>query len=301
MERPITVGVDGSPGSLAAADWAAVEATRRGLPLRLVHAWITEPLYVPPTPDETAARALLDRVARDLVERHPAPPDIATEVITDVATNGLIHAAAGAEMLVLGTRGHGALVGFLLGSVGLPVIAHARRPVVLVRASATERAPGEESEEPDEIVVGVKDAGPAAQALLDFAFTAAMARGATVRAVRAWGTPSLFSAEVPGSLEENAGAARDLETVEGRVLTEVLAPWRERFPGARVIEHPGYGNAAETLLSAAAPRGALVVVGRRVHRRTLGMRIGPVTHAALHHARSPVAVVPYHGENDDDG
>ncbi|WP_049571889.1 universal stress protein [Streptomyces sp. SBT349] len=294
--RPVTAGVDGSAGSVAAADWAAEEARRRGLPLCLAHAWIAEPLYVPPVPDADTARAFLDEAATRLAARHPGV-DIGTELITDVATAGLVERADASEMLVLGSRGHGAIVGFLLGSVGLPVIAHAGRPVVLVRANATERAPSREGDPDatDEIVVGLKETGPAGHPLLDFAFTTAAARGAAVRAVRAWGTPSLFSAEIPGSLEQNGPAAADLEAVEVRALGEALKPWRERYPDVPVTEDTRYGNAAEVLLSAAAPLGALVVVGRRAHRPALGMRIGPVTHAALHHARSPVAVVPYDG------
>ncbi len=287
MTRPIIAGVDGSPQSLAAADWAAREAAHRGLPLHLVHAWITQPLYVPPDPDEEAARALLDRAATAIATAHPEVP-LTTELVPQVATTGLIDKAAGAELMVLGSRGHGPVVGFLLGSVGLPVIAHTERPVVLVRSGTQERG-----EEGDEVVVAVKDAGPAALPLLDFAFTTAAARGATLRAVRAWGTPSLFGADVPDSLEENAGAAKDLESVEGDVLSGVLAPWRQRFPGVPVTEHLRFGNAAEVLLSSAAFRAGLVVVGRRLRRPLLGTRIGPVAHAALHHARAPVAVVPY--------
>ncbi|MDT0345228.1 universal stress protein [Streptomyces litchfieldiae] len=295
MTRPITAGVDGSPEARAAADWAAVEAERRGLPLRLVHAWITEPIFVPPMPDEEAARALLDETSDALAATHPGLT-ITTEMVPEVATTGLINKAADSEMLVLGSRGHSAIVGFLLGSVGLPVIAHTRRPVVMVRSGTRERA-----DEGDEVVVAIKDAGPAAQPLLDFAFTAAVARGATVRAVRAWGTPSLFGAEVPGSVEENAAAAVDLEAVESGVLTDVLMPWRERYPDVPVVEQARFGNAAEVLLSAAAFRAGLVVVGRRLHRPVLGMRVGPVVHAALHHARSPVAVVPYDNEQEGPG
>ncbi|ONK14510.1 universal stress protein [Streptomyces sp. MP131-18] len=292
MTRPITAGVDGSPQSLAAVDWAAREAAHRGLPLHLVHAWLTEPLYVPPAPDEEAARALLERTAAGIAAAHP-DVSLTTELVPQVASSGLIDKAAEAELTVLGSRGHGPVVGFLLGSVGLPVIAHTERPVVLVRSEPQERE-GDEAE--GEVVVAVKDAGPAALPLLDFAFTTAAARGSGVRAVRAWGTPSLFGADVPDSLEENAGAAKDLESAEGDVLSGVLAPWRQRFPGVPVTEHLRFGNAAEVLLSAAAFRAGLVVVGRRLRRPLLGTRIGPVAHAALHHARAPVAVVPYRDE-----
>ncbi|UCM87770.1 universal stress protein [Streptomyces marincola] len=312
MARPLTVGVDGSPQSLAAAHWAAREAERRGLPLRLVHAWINEPLLVPPDPDEEVARGLLDRTRATIAEAHPDVP-LSAGLLPEVATTGLAEESGRAEMLVLGSRGHGPVLGFLLGSVGLPVIAHATCPVVLVRSGRDrDGRSGPDGEPPadgtrgpesggdagdagdaGEIVVAIKDAGPAALPLLDFAFTTAAARGAAVRAVRAWGTPSLFGADVPDSLEANAGAAKDLEGAEADVLSGVLAPWRRRHPEVPVTEHLRFGNAAEVLLSAALPHAGLVVVGRRPHHRLLGTRIGPVVHAVLHHAWAPVAVVPY--------
>ncbi|MDT0308671.1 universal stress protein [Streptomyces sp. DSM 44917] len=285
--RPVIAGVDGSEDSQAAADWAAREAEQRGLPLRLVHAWITEPIYVPPMPDEEAARALLTESRGRIAARRPGL-DITTELLPEVASAGLIEKAAEAEMLVLGSRGHSAIVGFLLGSVGLPVIAHAKRPVVMVRSGTRERA-----DEGDEVVVGLKDTGPDARPLLDFAFTTAAARGAAVRAVRAWGAPSLFGSEMPDAIEEGTREARDLEATEAAELSAALAPWRERYPRVPVIDYLRFGNASEALLSAAAFRAGLVVVGRRLNRRVLGMRTGPVAHAALHHARCPVAVVPY--------
>jgi nucleotide-binding universal stress UspA family protein len=60
-----------------------------------------------------------------------------------------------------------------------------------------------------------------------------------------------------------------------------------------LIEHLRFGNASEELLAAAAFRAALIVTGRRLHRSPLGLRVGPVVHAVLHHAHAPVAVVPY--------
>jgi nucleotide-binding universal stress UspA family protein len=284
MTRPITVGVDGSRESRAAADWAACEAGHRQLPVLLVHAWITEPLYTPPNPDREAAERLLAETKAELDARHPGL-SISTELIPAVATTGLMQKAEEAEMLVLGSRGHTALVGFLLGSVGLPVISHAINPVVMVRPDRLGMV-----EEGDEVVVGLKDLGPPAETLLGFAFHTAAARGAAVRAVRAWGTPSLFSPETPAGEEPGASG---IEAREGWALSDALGPWRQKFPRVPVIEHLRYGNASEVLLSAAAFEAGLVIVGRRRHRPVLGMRVGPVVHAALHHARPPVAVVPY--------
>jgi nucleotide-binding universal stress UspA family protein len=283
---PIAVGVDGSRESRVATEWAAHEAAYRALPLLLVHAWIDEPLYAPPAPEREAAERLLDHAEAEVTERFPGLT-VTTQLLPATAAAGLTEQADRAEMLVLGSRGHSAIVGFLLGSVGLPVIAHAKRPVVLVRPVALEAS----IEEGDEVVVGMKDLGPAASGVLDFAFTSAAARGAAVRAVRAWGTPSLFGADVPKDLEGTAHEG--MEEREGAALAGALDPWRQRFPGVPVVEHLRFGNASEVLLSAAAFRATLVVVGRRRRRPKLGLRVGPVVHAALHHARPPVAVIPY--------
>ncbi|MGP4111108.1 universal stress protein [Streptomyces sp. 4N509B] len=285
--RPIAVGVDASAESRAAVAWAANEAVYRALPLHLVHAWIDEPLYAPPTPEREAAARLLDSAEAEAAGRFPGLA-VTTELLPATAASGLTEQADRSTMLVLGSRGHSAIVGFLLGSVGLPVIAHASNPVVLVRPRPGE---GQAVEEGDEVVVGLKDFDPAAARVLDFAFTSAAARSAAVRVVRAWGAPSLFGADVPHELE--SGAHRDLEEQEGRALAELLDPWRQRFPGVPVVEHLRFGNASEVLLTAASFRAALVVVGRRRRRPRLGLRVGPVVHAALHHATPPVAVVPY--------
>ena len=108
----------------------------------------------------------------------------------------LVAAAADAELLVLGSRGHGPVVGFLLGSVGQQVIAEAARPVVLVRAG--DRASAEAAGR--EIVVGQQGDPEDSADVLRFAFETAAARGATVRAVRAWTLPPVF-AYSPGSLK----------------------------------------------------------------------------------------------------
>jgi nucleotide-binding universal stress UspA family protein len=222
---------------------------------------------------------------RTVSERHPEL-EVSVDVVEGGAAHSLARAAAEAEMLVLGSRGHGPVVGFLLGSVGQQVIAEAARPVVLVRAGdqPTAEAAGRD------VVVGQHGGPEDSAAALRLAFETAAARHATVRAVRAWTLPPVF-AYSPGSLKllDDAGG---LEPYEKRTLAEALQPWRERFPEVPVAEHIEMGSAGQVLLSVAG-RAQLMVVGRRAHRTAVGARIGSVAHGVLHHADCPVAVVPH--------
>ncbi|MGW2337871.1 universal stress protein [Streptomyces sp. NPDC001685] len=289
MTRPITAGVDGSEESLAGLAWAAREAVRRGLALRVVHAWrFQEHEAMAAVDADTQAGWVRDGLAeavRSVTERHPAL-EVTTEVVDGGPVETLLAATAESEMLVLGSRGHAAVVGFLLGSVGQQVVAGADRPVVLVRAG--DRPSAEVAGH--DIVVGQQgDADDDAEALR-FAFETAAARGAAVRAVRAWTLPPLF-AYSPGSLKllDEAGG---LEPYEKKALAEALQPWRERFPDVHVVEHVEMGSAGQVLLSVAS-RAQLVVVGRRARRTAVGARIGSVASGVLHHAPCPVAVVPH--------
>ncbi|OIJ94629.1 universal stress protein [Streptomyces colonosanans] len=287
MTRPITVGVDGSPESAAAAAWAGREAVRRSLPLRIVYAWQWQSYDIAPAADRDAqagwAREIVDGMRRTITERHPQLT-VTAEAVEGAPVGTLVAAAADAELLVLGSRGHGAVVGFLLGSVGRQVIAESARPVVLVRSDdlATAEAAGRE------IVVGQHGEPEDGASALGFAFATAAARGAAVRVVRAWSLPPVF-AYSPASMKllEEAGG---LEPYERKALDEALRPWRERFPDVPVTEHVEMGSAGQVLLSAAA-HAQLVVVGRHA-ARAVGPRIGSVAHALLHHAPCPVAVVP---------
>ncbi|MFJ3334666.1 universal stress protein [Streptomyces sp. NPDC086766] len=289
MTRPITAGVDGSEESLAALAWAGREAERRGLPLRVVGAWRFEPHDAFEAGDRDTqlarVREAVDEAARTVTDRRPGL-SVTTAVLQDGAVDALVGAAAEAEMLVLGSRGHGAFVGFLVGSVGQRVIAASERPVVLVRAGDDPAAEAAGRE----IVVGQhgepEDSAPA----LRFAFETAAARGATVRVVRAWTLPPVF-AYSPGSLQllDEAGG---LEPYEKKGLAAAVRQWRERFPDVPVVEYVEMGSAGQVLLSAA-ERAQLMVVGRRSHRTAMGAPIGSVAHAMLHHAACPVAVVPH--------
>ncbi|WP_406369282.1 universal stress protein [Streptomyces sp. NBC_00647] len=289
MTHPITVGVDGSPESRAALAWAGREAVRRGVSLRVVYAWHWPPHDMVGGGDREeqalGAREMAEDAARSVADRHGGLP-VTADVLDGDAVESLLAVAAETGTLVLGSRGYGAFVGFLLGSVGQRVISEAPCPVVLVRAEDRPEAEAGGRE----IVVGQQGGPEDGEAGLRFAFETAAARGATVRAVRAWSLPPVF-AYSPGSLKllDEAGG---LEPYEKKALAEALQPWRERFPGVPVVEHVEMGSAGQVLLSLSG-QAQLMVVGRRAERSAVGVRIGSVAHAVIHHAPCPVAVVPH--------
>ncbi|MFC9046184.1 universal stress protein, partial [Streptomyces rochei] len=145
MTRTITVGLDGSPASLAAADWAAHEAQLRDLPLRLVTAWEWQaPAFAPatglgvPVPPSDLQRASAQHLlaqARSRVGETRPGLRIDTDEIPGLPVPALLKAAEEAELLVLGSRGLSKAAGYLLGSVSHAVLASCERPVVLVRAA----------------------------------------------------------------------------------------------------------------------------------------------------------------------
>ncbi|MDX2393491.1 MULTISPECIES: universal stress protein [unclassified Streptomyces] len=290
MKRTLVVGVDGSPESRAASDWAAREAVRRDLPLHVVHAWLWQPLALPLVQDrDTEARRaedILREAEGELTHRYPGLT-VTAEVLSDAAVPALLHAAKGAELLVLGTRGHSALVGFLLGSYGRQVIAAAECPVVSVRS-----AHGRPVALPElgEVVVGQQGGVEESSEVLRIAFEAAAARKAPLRAVRAWSLPPVYGYS-PGSMWI-ADQFGGLEPFEKAALDQALEPWRLRYPEVDVVEHVERGSAGHVLLTASSD-AQLLVVGRRVRESSVGAHVGSVAHAVLHHSACPVAVVPH--------
>ncbi|AVH60912.1 universal stress protein [Streptomyces dengpaensis] len=188
MTRTVTVGLDGSPESRAAAEWAAREAQLLGLPLRLVHVWepVPAPMAQAPLLGAETQQHWTERIPREAAEgirlRHPGL-DVITEQLSGRPADVLTSAAQDAELLVLGSRGLSGIGGFMVGSVGLSVVAHVQRPVVLVRAG--EQAADEHEMDPAGIpssaapfrpvVLGLDIESPDDE-LIGFAFAAAARR-----------------------------------------------------------------------------------------------------------------------------
>ncbi|MFI2435933.1 universal stress protein [Streptomyces sp. NPDC018693] len=320
MLPPVIAGVDGSPESLAAAEWAAREAVRRGRPLRLLHAW-NRPSHRGGTPADPALRHLARRALRQAEDRirRTCPGVVALQdrQVEGPPTAALLTAAQGADLLVLGSRGLSGFTGFLVGSVALGVVARAELPVVLVRAgeeAADEHLPAADGSASTrtpyrDVVMGL-DLDDPCDEVIEYGFEAARTRGARLRVVHACRPPAAFgglgpatlgttmigpatlgpTALGPGELGLLDGPER-LEEWHG-FLTAVLQPWRDKYPGVEVTETVTEGRAPSPLIRAASSAG-LLVVGRRVTDRPARPRTGPVTHAVIHHAGCPVAVVPH--------
>ncbi|MGV9525208.1 universal stress protein [Streptomyces griseus] len=315
MNRHVTVGLDDSTESHAAAAWAAREAASRGVALRVVH---VEEWPITPEIPLTLTEALVERyetLLREAAERarrdHPGL-DVTTEMVHGRAGAELTRAADEAEVMALGSRGLGGFVGFLVGSVSLAVVATSTRPVVLVRAerpgaeagatesgaaaggagaagAAEQASAGAEDAaavgSPPDVVLGLDIAHPS-DPLLDFAFGTAARRNLPLRVVHSWSPPASYG--YAAILDPEIGTGLGRRAAEG--LTELLRPWRSRFPEVRVVEKVVVGPAARELVHAS--RGAeLLVVGRRGRRPALP-HLGHVAHAVIHHSSAPVAVVP---------
>ncbi|MFE9255220.1 universal stress protein [Streptomyces sp. NPDC006879] len=290
MSDRIIVGLDGSAEGLAAAHWAAREALLRGMALHLVHAeqW-SSPADIPvPTTDVRRhwAQTVLDEAATELRANY-RELDVDTRSFDGKPAAVLASVAAGAAMIVLGSRGRSPLTGYVLGSVGLAVIQATERPVVMVRASEGAAPHPDSRHAARDVVVGV-DIGQPCDALLAFAFEEAALRSRPLHVLHACSTPPLmgygagFDPRVRAQLEMSTKAA----------LEEVLGPWRDKYPAVEVTGRASIGHAATELLDIGSAAG-LLVMGRRIRSSSLGTHIGPVTHAVLHHAQAPVAVIAH--------
>ena len=139
----IVVGVDGSAASKEALRWALDEARLRGASVRVVHAWafptlMAGPGLVPPVvldvdTHQHEAAEVANSTVSEVAGSNPGL-DIAVVAVQGSPAHALVEAAADADLLVVGSRGHGGFAGLLLGSVSQQTAHHARCPVVIIRA-----------------------------------------------------------------------------------------------------------------------------------------------------------------------
>lgn len=161
MGAMIVVGVDGSAEAARALEYAAAEAARRGARLRVVSVfampdyWMVPIGFAPPqvtVPPVAELRSRAQEAAQRAVdELSAARPDLAGQIEVEAVgvcghpSDDLVALSRGADLLVLGHRGRGAMASAILGSVGLSCVLHAGCPVTIVRPPAPAEATAQPS------------------------------------------------------------------------------------------------------------------------------------------------------------
>ena len=288
----VVVGVDGSVESARALAWAASEAALRGTTLDIryvVHLPVTgEPFTDAVTHAEPLtelrgyADAVLAAARGEALEREPGLT-LTTSLGYGQPAAVLIDAGVGAELVVLGARGLGALGSMFFGSTSTRVAARCSAPVVVVPRSAQRSQPPR-----SRVVVGV-DGSAHSDVAVRFALDEARRRSVGVLAIAVYELPlidrwrehSIFYGDVQKAARTSAEDH----------LVETLA--RLRTPQDRdvdVEQRVESGRAARVLVDAGQD-ALMTVVGSRGRGEVRGVLLGSVSQAVLHHARHPVVVV----------
>ncbi|MBY0442607.1 MAG: universal stress protein [Mycobacteriaceae bacterium] len=282
----VLICVDGSPAAEAAIAWGAREAIMRKLPITLVHAvspvivgWPVGQLYADiPEWQNEQAQYVIDQAHKTLSTglAESALPEIHTEILYSSVVPALIHASKDAWMVVVGSRGAGALGRLLLGSATTGLLHHAHCPVAVIRPA--EGATGQ-SNAP--VLLGV-DGSPAAEAATALAFDEASRRGVALTALHVWSDVGVFPL---------AGMDwREREEQEREVLAERLAGWQEHYPDVHVERRLHCDKPAQWLVKES-EHAQLVVVGNRGRGGFTGMLLGSVSSTVAQSATVPVIVV----------
>ncbi|MGF0319163.1 universal stress protein [Nocardia fluminea] len=276
--QPVVVGVDGSQQARFALRWAAEFAAHHRAPLDIVFAIeIPVDYYGPgldgPRYDRWALHRQGKEVADAATEASAVSAPIADLSISTSAVEGspvavLRARSSSARLIVVGSRGHGALRRTLLGSVSTSIARHADCPVAVIPdAPVDDKGP---------VVVGVDGSACSIDAI-GIAFDEATRRGAALRAVNAWS--EFYRYEARSTMQAEAEA----------LLSESLAGYAEKYPDVRVERVVVEDRPARAVLDAA--EGAqLIVVGSHGRGGFAGMTLGSVAQAALHGAQSPIII-----------
>jgi nucleotide-binding universal stress UspA family protein len=283
----ILLATDGSPDAVLASRAAVDLSTRTGSELHVVHAWHS----VPSTRFETFIRAQRHREAEELLTEQASSIRDAGGVVAETclregpAVDEILDLAeeVGADLIVLGSRGHGPVERLVVGSISEGVVHHARCPVLVLRG-------GEEAWPPRRIVIG-EDGSELAKKAAELASSIGGLFGARGLLVRAY--PSLPEMDLPGR-ELDARMVDDELRHEERKLEERAAEIEETL-GSRPSVRIDVGDPAARILETAqggVARSALIAVGSRGLGTRQRMRLGSVSTKILRAAGGPVLIHP---------
>lgn len=280
---PVVVAVDGSERNLSAVHWAADEAAATGADLILVTA-VENLLERPPrsyvNEAQRQAQAMLTELAESLETQVPRSR-IHTVVELGSPEMVLLKRFHEPGVIVVGTRGLGAVSRLLVGSTSIALAGRSPVPLAVIPDSWSQ---AEHAGEP--VVVGIDPYGDQ-ERLVMLAAARAEARGVSLVAVHGWTGPIAYPFG-PASMvvELKQWALQAHEEFE-----KLVASWRNRFPGL-TIQSAHVDQPPSTAVLDAAEAGQAILLGRSASHRFVGLPIGSVTRVVLHHATCPVIVVP---------
>jgi nucleotide-binding universal stress UspA family protein len=279
MSEQIVVGVDGSQAAENALIWAADTASRRGAHLAIVHCGAGARAEATSAGSVDYHHQVLREAVATAIEVS-GTCNVSTVLRVEHPSQVLLELSETADMLVLGSRGVGAIAGNLLGSVAHRVASHGRCPVVIVPQNW--RAPSAERGRP--VSVGVS-ASPPGRDAVEFAFAEAESRGVPLIAVRAWAE---FDWVAPVANFMTAGHDGVRYREQEQLTRLVDDAWR-RHPSVEVDTELSSETRYDALLGAAR-RSDLLVMGCRNDEHLLS-RLGAVGSRLLHSSPCPVVIV----------
>ncbi|VEG29555.1 universal stress protein [Actinomyces howellii] len=295
-DKVILVGVDGSPESLGAVDWAVDRAAQDGSRVHVLCAY-SLPSFTTASLDggyaaldDSAIRAGAEAVVNEAVGRAQGRDVTVTSSLeTGDPAGVLVDLSDAATMTVVGTRGGGGFADRLLGTVSSALPAHGRCPTVVV----PRHTEGAAYTPVKRIVVGV-DGSESAHKALQWAVSEAEVWGAELTAIAAVPMASGAGALawLPAAVDREQVLA-DVRSGLDRTVSQAL----EGHSGVVVRRHALDGNAAE-LMAEFSTAVDLVVVGSRGRGGFTGLLLGSTSQGVLSHASCPVMVVPSRHKDD---